>query len=581
MAVSIETNERAPTLAEDPALGLSQRQKLEILGAVLLGLFLAALDQTIVGPVLPQIVTDLNGVDYYTWVVTIYLLTSTVTVPIYGKLSDLYGRKPILLFGISLFLIGSALSGLSQEMWQLILFRGIQGLGAGALFPIALAVIGDLFSPQERGKYQGLFGLVFGVAFLLGPGLGGFLTDNFGWHWIFYVNIPIGLVAMAVIWRLLPNIRHVERAGRIDYAGVVTLVLGLVPILIGLTVAQTSGFGDAIAWSWIVGGFVFLGIFILVERRAAEPIIPLHLFRNRTFSASMASIFFATFGFGAMIIFLPLYFIIVEGVSATESGYRFLPLMLGLIISSIASGQIVSRTGRYRPVILVGIGIMIVGQLLLTQLRVGVDGLALAGALFVAGLGVGPTFAVFTIIVQNAVPFKELGAATSDLTLFRQIGTTVGIALAYSIFRNNFSWDLLRTEIVTAGAPEQLVPATPPAGFDIGQLTGVAADSGSFLTQIPAQFQAVFLEGFHSAFTIALANSIWLGVAAAVVALLAAFFLQEIPLRAGVGEAIAAPAGATPQGVPAGAGSPAGQSAASARPAPAPRATGKELPAPD
>ncbi|MFL5777563.1 MAG: MDR family MFS transporter [Chloroflexota bacterium] len=522
---------RAPSIEEDPSLGLDRRTKFEILAAVLLGMFLAALDQTIVGPVLPKIVSELNGVDYYTWVVTIYLLTSTVSVPIWGKLSDLYGRKPILMIGITIFLIGSALSGLSQEMWQLVLFRGIQGLGAGSLFPIALAVIGDLFTPQERGKYQGLFGLVFGVAFLLGPGLGGFLTDTFSWHAIFYVNIPIGLVALGVIWRLLPNIRHAERAGKIDYVGVATLILGLVPILIGLTVAETSGFADPVVWAWIAGGLVFLGIFILVERRAVEPVIPLHLFRNRTFSASMVSIFFATFGFGALIIFLPFYFLIVEGTSATESGYRFLPFMFGLILSSIASGQIVSRTGRYKPVILVGLVVLIVGQVLMTQLRVGVDDNVLAAWMFVAGLGVGPVFAVFTIVVQNAVPFQELGAATSDLTLFRQIGTTVGIAAAYSLFRNNFSWDLLRQELIGSGAPAAIVPTAPPAGFDIAQLTSVSGGGGNFLQQIPAQFQPIFVEGFHRALTIAIANSIWLGVGAAVVALLAAFLLREIPLR--------------------------------------------------
>jgi EmrB/QacA subfamily drug resistance transporter len=525
----------APSLAEDPALGLDRRAKLEILAAVMLGLFLAALDQTIVGPVLPRIVSELKGVDYYTWVVTIYLLTSTVTVPIYGKLSDLYGRKPILMIGITLFLIGSALSGLSQEMWQLVLFRGIQGLGAGSLFPIALAVIGDLFTPAERGKYQGLFGLTFGLAFLLGPFLGGTLTDNLSWHAIFYVNIPIGLVALLVIWRLLPNIRHAERAGRIDYPGVVTLVLGLVPILIGLTIAETSGFGDVVVWAWIVAGLVFLGVFLLIERGTVEPVIPLHLFRNRTFSASMLSIFFATFGFGALIIFLPFYFLIVEGTSATESGYRFLPFIFGLILSSIVSGQIVSRTGRYKIVVLVGLLFLIAGQLLMTQLRVGTSDLVLAGWMFVAGLGIGPAFAVFTIIVQNSVPFKDLGAATSDLTLFRQIGTTVGVAVAYTLFRLNFTWDLLRQQVVAAGAPEQLVPTTAPPGFDIAQLTSVSGGGANALSQIPAQFQPIFLEGFHRALTIAIANSVWLGVGTAVLAVLAAFLLKETPLRTTLG----------------------------------------------
>ena len=532
---SFPTNDddaRTPSLEEDPALGLSRRTKFEILGAVMLGMFLSALDQTIVGPVLPKIVSDLKGSDYYTWAVTIYLLTSTVTVPIYGKLSDLYGRKPILIAGITMFLVGSALSGLSQEMWQLVLFRGIQGLGAGALFPIALAVIGDLFTPAERGKYQGLFGLVFGLAFLLGPAIGGTLTDTFSWHAIFYVNLPIGLVALFVIWRLLPNIKHTERAGKIDYLGVVTLTLGLVPLLIGFTVAETTGFGDPFFWLWAGIGLAFLAIFIMVERRSPEPVIPLGLFRNRTFSWSMVSIFFATFGFGAVIIFLPFYFLIVEGASATESGYRLLPFMLGLIIASIASGQIVSRTGRYKPVILVGIATLIVGMGLLTQLRVGTPDIVLAAWMFVAGLGVGPTFAVFTIIVQNAVPFNQLGAATSDLTLFRQIGTTVGIAVAFTLFRLNFTWDLLREQLIGAGAPAAFVPTTAPAGFDPAQLTSVSGNGGGdLLAAIPAQFQPVFIEGFHRALTISIGNSIWLGVIASAIALGAAFLLKEIPLR--------------------------------------------------
>jgi EmrB/QacA subfamily drug resistance transporter len=540
-----------PSLADDPALGLSQRAKLEILGAVLLGMFLAALDQTIVGPVLPKIIGELNGADYYTWAVTIYLLTSTVTVPIYGKLSDLYGRKPIFMGGIALFLVGSALSGLSQEMWQLVLFRGIQGLGAGALFPIALAVIGDLFTPAERGKYQGFFGLVFGVAFILGPLIGGFLTDTFSWHWIFFVNLPIGLVALVVIWRLLPNIRHQERAGRIDWLGVVTLTLGLVPLLIGFTVAETDGFGDPWFWGWAGTGLAFLAIFVAVERRSSEPVIPLRLFRNRTFSSSMVSIFFATFGFGAVIIFLPFYFLIVQGASTTESGYKFLPFMFGLILSSIASGQLVSRTGRYKPVLLFGLATLIVGMGLLTQLRVGTDDLVLAAWMFVAGLGIGPTFAVFTIVVQNAVPFQDLGAATSDLTLFRQIGTTIGIAVAFTIFRLNFTWDLLRQQLLAAGAPAALVPATAPPAFDPGQLTAISGDGSSdFLAQVPAQFQPVFLEGFHGALTISIANSIWIGVAAAAVALFTAFFLKEIPLRTSHGApakgATRAPVGARP-----------------------------------
>jgi len=526
-----------PTPENDPALGLERRAKFEILGAILLGMFLAALDQTIVGPVLPRIVTELKGADYYTWVVTIFLVTSTITVPIYGKLSDLYGRRPMLLFGISLFLIGSVLSGLSQTMWQLILFRGVQGFGAGAIFPIALAVIGDLFTPAERGKYQGLFGAVFGIAFLIGPGLGGFLTDNFSWHWVFFVNLPIGMLALAVIGRLLPNIKGRRRDIRIDYLGVITLTLGLMPILVGLTVAETSQWSDPAVWGSIAAGVVFLAVFVMVEARTAEPIIPLHLFRNRTFSASMVSIFLATFGFGAAIIFLPLYFQIVEGSSATASGYKLLPFLVGLIISSIASGIIVSRTGRYKAVVLVGLVIMAIGLALMTNLRADTSDLLLSGWMFVAGFGVGPTFAVFTIIVQNAVPFSELGAATSDLTLFRQIGTTMGLTLAFTFFRDNLTWGLLHDQIVAAGAPAALVPTSPPAGFDLGQLTSVTSngDPLAFVSQLPAQFQPAFIQGFHQAFTIALANSMLLGVGAAVLAVIASLLLKELRLRTHVG----------------------------------------------
>jgi len=530
----------AVSAAEDPALGLDRRTKMEILFAIMLGLFLGALDQTIVGPVLPKIATELNGADLYTWVVASYLLTSTATVPIYGKLSDIYGRKPLLTIGIVLFLVGSALSGLSQSMWELILFRGIQGLGAGALFPIALAVIGDLFTPAERGKYQGLFGAVFGIAFLVGPGLGGFLTDNFSWHWIFYVNIPIGLAALLVIERLLPNVRLGKKVS-IDYLGVVMLSAGLVPILVGLTVAETSTWTDISVWGTIAAGFVFLGLFVLVEARAKDPIIPLHLFRSRTFSASMIAIFLATFGFGAAIIFLPLYFQVVQGASATASGYMLLPFLFGLIASSIVSGQIVSRTGRYKSVIVAGVAILVVGLALMAQLRADTPNLLLWGWMFVAGLGVGPTFAIFTIIVQNAVPFHELGTATSDLTLFRQIGTTVGLTFGFTLFRTNLTWDLLKQNWIAAGVPAPVVPPAPPAGFDIGNLLSVGTgDPFAFLHQVPAQLQPAFVDGFHRAFTIALANSMWLGVGAAAVAVIATLFLREIPLRKSLGPKVAA-----------------------------------------
>src|SRR6188472_3281056 len=287
----------APTLEEDPALGLSQRAKMEILFAVMLGLFLGALDQTIVGPALTTILTQLSGNDYYVWAITIYLLTSTISVPFWGKLSDIYGRKPIFMIGIVIFLIGSALSGLSQNMGMLILFRGIQGIGAGSLFPVALAVIGDLFTPQERGKYQGLFGAVFGIAFVVGPLIGGFLTENFGWHWIFYVNIPIGIVALIVIQRLLPTVKTSNASKNFDILGGAIFTVAISFLLVGLTNKQFGDWTDP-----TVGGFILIGIvgsllFLLAERRAKEPIVPLELWKGRTYAASMVSTFFAAFAF--------------------------------------------------------------------------------------------------------------------------------------------------------------------------------------------------------------------------------------------------------------------------------------------
>ncbi len=525
----------------DAPVHVSNRARIEILIAVLLGLFLSALDQTIVGPILPRIVSELNGVDYYTWVVTAYLLTSTVTVPIYGKLSDLFGRRPMLMIGIGLFLFGSVLSGLSQTMWQLIAFRAIQGLGAGALFPISLAVIGDLFTPRERGKYQGLFGAVFGIAFLVGPGLGGTITDNFSWHWVFYVNLPIGLIALAVIWRLLPTVRRPDATRNIDYAGVATFAAAIVPILVGLTNAENGDWGSIGVWGLLLLGAAFLALFVWVESRAKEPMIPLHLFRIRTFAISMIAVFTAMFGFFGAVVFLPLWYQVVQGASATESGYKLLPFLFGLILSSVVSGQLVSRTGHYKWLAAGALALATLGVALMTNLRADTPDMTLWLWMFIAGVGIGPSMAVFTIIVQNAVPFAELGAATSDLTLFRQIGGTVGLTLAFTLFRNFLSWDAIRTQLLTAGAPAQLVPVSAPAGFDTGQLTNVGGSGPAFLDKIPPAMQQTFLDGFHQAFSIALANSMWLGVGALAVAVISVSLLHEQPLRQQFGAAEAEP----------------------------------------
>jgi EmrB/QacA subfamily drug resistance transporter len=540
-AFPTRTDDVTPSLADDPALGLSHRSKMEILFAVMLGLFLGALDQTIVGPALPTIATELSGNDLYVWSITIYLLTSTISVPFWGKLSDLYGRKPIFMAGIVIFLIGSALSGLSQSMGMLILFRGIQGIGAGSLFPVALAIIGDMFTPAERGKYQGLFGAVFGVAFVVGPLVGGFLTEQVSWHWIFYVNIPIGLVALFVISRLLPNVKTAGTTRNFDILGgaIFTVAIGL--LLIGLTNKQFGEWTDPTVGGFIIAGIIGTLLFIAAEARAKEPIVPLDLFRNRTYSSSMVSSFFASFAFFGAIIFLPRWFQFVQGFSPTDSGLAVLPLMVGLIFSSIVSGLIVARTGHYKWLVVGAIVVMGVATALMTQLTADTDLLILAGWMFLAGLGVGPTFSVFTIIVQNAVPFSQLGVATSNLTFFRQIGGSVALAIVGTIFGSSFL-EQIAPSMTAAGVPAPVVDgfgqATSSGTIDFNNLTGVGDLGATILAALPAAivpavepFIGNIVAGIQQAFSLAIAQTFWIGVAASIVAAIAAALMIEHPLH--------------------------------------------------
>ena len=514
---------------EHAAIEVNPRARFEILGAILLAMFLGALDQTIVGPVLPRISTELNGSSLYVWVVTSYLVTSTAAIPVYGKLSDFFGRKPMLIIGILLFLLGSILSGFSQTMEQLVFFRGVQGLGAGALFPIALAVIGDLFTPAERGKYQGLFGAVFGIAFLVGPFLGGVLTDNLSWHYIFFVNVPVGFVSLFLIWRLLPMVHPEDAKFTLDIAGVITFTGAIVPVLIALTLAETSSWTDTAVLSWFAIGFVFLLVFIGVEYKAKDPMIPLDLFRNRTFAVSAFATFFAVFGFSILIIFLPLWFQIVQGATTTESGYMLFPFLIGLIFSSIAAGQVVSRTGRYKVLLAAGMAFMAVGVGLFSLLHGDTPYLVMSGWMLIAGLGVGPTMAIFTLIVQNDVPFQRLGTATSDLTLFRQIGTSVGLTMAFTLFRNNLTPDSIGKAAMAAGAtPAQLGAASGSFNADASQFLSVGGDLAKTLSQLPPAFKT----GFFEAFSQAIAQSMPLGILAAAISFFAVLALKENPLRA-------------------------------------------------
>jgi EmrB/QacA subfamily drug resistance transporter len=503
-------------------LELPQRTRIEIFIVVLLGIFLAALDQTIVGTALPVIVTDLKGNDVYIWGFTSYLLTATVSGPLYGKLSDLFGRRIIFMIGVSIFLIGSVLCAISGEMGQFIVFRGIQGLGAGALFPVSLAIIADIFAPSERGKYQGFFGAMFGVASLIGPAIGGILTDNFSWHWIFLVNLPLGLVVLVVIWRTLPTRIESGVQRTIDYLGAAVFIAALVPILIGLTNKQFGEWSDPEVGGLIAVGLGLAAVFVWVESRAREPILPLHLFRIRAFTASVFAMFFAAMGFFAAVVGMPRWYQVVQGTSATEAGYQILPLLGGLIISAIVSGQIVARTGRYKSIIFVALLFLALGLFLLTNLRTETDAPLVWLWMAITGIGIGPAFAVFTLAVQNNVPPVELGTATSGLTLFQQVGGTVGLALTGTVFGSVLLEEMPK-QITAAGVPPDLAGQFAQGGSQaLNNLSGVGDLGAKILASLPPDAQEqvkplipLIVDGIHQAFSIATAATFVIGVGAA------------------------------------------------------------------
>ncbi|OEJ96463.1 EmrB/QacA family drug resistance transporter [Streptomyces thermolilacinus SPC6] len=505
-----------PATTPQPGADYNRRTVLVPIGALLLGMLLAALDQTIVSTALPTIVSELGGMDHLSWVVTAYMLASTAATPLWGKLGDQYGRKKLFQTAIVIFLLGSVLCGVAQDMPQLIAYRAVQGLGGGGLMVLSMAIVGDLVPPRDRGRYQGVFGAVFGATSVLGPLLGGVFTEHLTWRWVFYINVPVGIVALFVIAAALHIPVH-RTPHRIDYAG--TFLIASVAtclVLVASLGGTTWAWGDARIIGLAVLGVILLVLFVRVERRAAEPVLPLRLFRIRTFTLVSAISFVIGFAmFGAMT-YLPTFLQVVQHVSPTMSGVHMLPMVAGMLLTSTVSGQIVSRTGRWKVFPVAGTAITTVGLLLLHRMETTSPTWEMSLYFFVFGAGLGLVMQVLVLVAQNAVGYEDLGVATSGATFFRSIGASFGVAVFGTIFTSRLTGKL---EESLSG---QDLP--PGAGPD-----AVAADPRA-IAELPPALRPPALEAYSTSIT-----DVFLYASPIVLLAFAiAWLLREDPLRGSV-----------------------------------------------
>lgn len=514
---------------------LEHKKKISIMIAIMAAMLFAALNQTIIGTALPHIITDLGGMEYFSWVFTAYILASSIPAVIVGRLSDIYGRKPFILIGIGVFILGSLLSGFSQNIYELIAFRIIQGLGGGAIMATSFTSIGDLFSPRERGRWQGLLGASFGLASVFGPTMGGYIVDHWHWKWVFWIFTPVGLLAFIMILWLFPSVPK-KPEQRIDYLGSLLLLMAIVPLLLAFSWA-----GQRYPWesSQIIGLFVFsllsLLVFIRVEMRALHPILPLHLFGNSIFTVSNLIVFVMGASMFGALMYMPLFLQGVMGISATVSGTMMMPMTLSLVVASIFGGQAMTRTGRYKNLAFFGLAVTAVGMYLLSTLDGGSEKGVTLAYIVVVGLGLGIGLPVFNLTIQNAVDHGHLGIATATGQLFRQLGGTIGVAVMGTLMAHNMR-DTLGIKLMDMISPEILVrlPKNLVEHLDDPQLLLNPGKLADLRHTLPASDQSLLLQviqamreslnaGLSSVFT-------WAGLAM-IVAVLLVFFLREIPLR--------------------------------------------------
>ncbi|EOR22842.1 MAG: MFS transporter [Bacillus sp. (in: Bacteria)] len=514
---------------------LTQKKKLSIMIAIMAAMFFAAINQTIVSTAMPKIISILDGMDYYTWTINIYMLTSTIATVLVGKLSDMYGRKPFLLIGILLFMVGAFLTGTSNDVFQFIAYRGIQGIGAGIIQSSAFTAVGDLFPPRERGKWMGLLTAVFGFSSVLGPLLGGYLVDHLDWHWLFWIFLPIGIIAFGMITVLFPKVEGTGKQS-IDYLGSLFMTVAIVPLLLAFSWAGTEyAWGSAQILGLIATSIVFAFVFVFVETKAKNPILPLHLFKNNIVTVSNLIGFIMNFGMMGAMIYLSFFVQGVLGISPTYAGYVTMPMSIVMVISSTIIGQLISKTGKYKRFALIGVPTMIAGMAIMIFMN-SVPMAILSMIVFGLGLGIG--MPVFSIATQNAVSHKELGVVTASTQLFRNLGGTIGIAVMGTVMANNLKTNLQDT-MQNSPVVKDLATLDPKVTEQIvGFANPQALMNKPLLEQteanLPADVQPIFaqmIQGIRDALGDTLSTVFLTGTIVLVVAFLLVFFLKEIPLR--------------------------------------------------